>query len=63
MSRKRDRKMKRAAAKAPLWVRDIAAAKFDPNENRRHRESRLGTFGAASPVRHVDPSEYAEVTK
>lgn len=48
MSKKRDRKMRRAAAKAPRWVRDIAATKFDPNENRRHRESRLGTRAVES---------------
>lgn len=52
-------KQKRAAAKAPRWVRDIAAANFDPHGNRRHRDSKLGTFGAASEVRRVDPAEYA----
>ncbi|TPM33720.1 hypothetical protein FJ955_02980 [Mesorhizobium sp. B2-2-2] len=54
----RAKKMKRAAAKAPRWVRDIAAAKFDPQAKRQHREWQLGTFGAASPVRKIDPAEY-----
>ena len=58
----RKRKMLKAAAKAPRWVRDIAAAHFDPHGDRRHRESKLGTFGAASEVRHVDPREYARPT-
>lgn len=31
---KRERKQAKAAAKAPRWVRDIAAAKFDPHGNR-----------------------------
>ncbi|RWH55452.1 hypothetical protein [Mesorhizobium sp.] len=55
---KRERKQAKAAAKAPRWVRDIAAAKFDPHGNRQHREWQLGTFGAASPVRKIDPADY-----
>lgn len=51
-------KQKRAASKAPRWLREIAAAKFDPHGERRHRDAKLGTFGAASEVRHIDPSEY-----
>ena len=54
--KKLGRKQRRAAAKAPRWVRDIAAAHFDPSGNRRHREAKLGTFGAASEVRHIDPN-------
>ncbi|AZO23847.1 hypothetical protein EJ070_26305 [Mesorhizobium sp. M1E.F.Ca.ET.045.02.1.1] len=56
--KKRTKKMKRAAAKAPRWVRDIAAAKFDPQVHRKHREWQLGTFGAASDVRRIDPADY-----
>lgn len=55
------RKQLRAAAKAPRWVRDIAAAHFDPHGKRAFRERQLGTFGAASPVRHVDPKSYEPV--
>lgn len=33
-------------------------AKKPGQEHRRYREHQLGTFGAASPVRHVDPAEY-----
>lgn len=50
------RKQKRAAAKAPRWLRTGAAAHFDPNADRQHREEKLGTFGAASEVRHIDPA-------
>jgi hypothetical protein len=61
MRAKRKRKMLRAAAKAPRWVRDTAAAKFDPHGERRHRESKLGTFGAASDVRQIDPATYEPI--
>ncbi|AWC21397.1 hypothetical protein CO731_00848 [Aminobacter sp. MSH1] len=48
----------RAAAKAPGWLRDIAAATFDPQGNRRYREQKLGTLGPASDVRRIDPADY-----
>lgn len=57
----KDRKakgMQANAAKAPTWFRTIAAANFDPHGKRKYRDSQLGTFGAASPVRHIDPAEY-----
>jgi hypothetical protein len=56
--KRRTKKMKRAAAKAPSWLRTGAAATFDPQGSRTYREWKLGTFGPASPVRHVDPAEY-----
>lgn len=52
------KKMKRAAAKAPAWLRTGAAATFDPHGKRVFREWQLGTFGAASPVRKIDPADY-----
>ena len=55
---KEDRKMRREAAKAPGWVRSIAAAKFDPNANRQYRDYKLGTLGPASEVRRIDPAVY-----
>lgn len=55
---KEDRKMKREAAKAPGWVRDIAAVKFDPQANRQYRDYQLGTLGPASEVRRIDPAVY-----
>lgn len=58
MKKKIRRKQQRAAAKAPLWVRDIAAAHFDPKAKAEFRTKQLGTFGAASEVRHIDPSKY-----
>lgn len=57
----KERKAKRTqinAAKAPGWLRTVAAATFDPNGKRNHRDSPLGRFGAASPVRHIDPAQY-----
>ncbi|RWL14857.1 MAG: hypothetical protein EOR57_31420 [Mesorhizobium sp.] len=58
MNKRHAKRMKRSAAKAPRWLRDIAAANFDPQGIRRHREAKLGTFGAASEVRHIDPAEH-----
>ncbi len=56
--RKLSKKQRRAAAKAVGWVREIAAAKFSPHEDRAHKDSKLGTFGPASDVRIIDPSAY-----
>ncbi|MBD8555533.1 hypothetical protein IFT84_13555 [Rhizobium sp. CFBP 8762] len=52
------RKMKLAAAKAPGWIRRGNSAKFDPNAQRAYRDNKLGTFGAASEVRRIDPAVY-----
>ncbi|MER9533019.1 hypothetical protein NKI89_24880 [Mesorhizobium sp. M0309] len=57
-AKRQAKKMKRAAAKAPAWLRKGASAKFDPQGNRAHREWQLGTFGAASEVRRMDPADY-----
>ncbi|MCH4546855.1 hypothetical protein MK632_13830 [Rhizobium changzhiense] len=51
-------RMKVNAAKAPGWVRSVAAAKFDPAGERNYRDHRLGTFGAASDVKRIDPATY-----
>lgn len=56
--KRQDKKMKRAAAQAPAWVRDIAAANFDPHGVRLHQDWKLGTFGAASPVRSIPIADY-----
>ncbi|NKJ90535.1 hypothetical protein GFM14_02740 [Rhizobium leguminosarum bv. viciae] len=55
---KDERRMKVNAAKAPGWVRSVAAAKFDPAGERNYRDHRLGTFGGASEVRRIDPAAY-----
>lgn len=57
MSEKFQKKIRRAAAKAP-GLRSGAAAAFDPQGTREFRTKQLGTFGAASDVRRIDPSEY-----
>jgi hypothetical protein len=54
------RLLAKAAAKAPTWVRSIAAANFDPVGERGYRDSKLGTFGAASAVRRVDVQSYLD---
>ncbi|MBX5236287.1 hypothetical protein HJC02_29105 [Rhizobium sp. NLR4a] len=53
-----EQRMKVNAAKAPGWVRSVAAAKFDPAGERSYRDHRLGTFGAASEVKRIDPAAY-----
>ncbi|WP_455918778.1 hypothetical protein [Ensifer canadensis] len=59
-----DHKMKVNAAKAVGWVRSVAAAKFDPAGERAYRDQKLGTFGPASEVRHIDVAQYlAEKTQ
>ncbi|UIK05025.1 hypothetical protein [Neorhizobium galegae] len=53
-----DHRMKVDAAKAPTWVRSVAAANFDPAGARSFRDHKLGTFGPASEVKRIDPAEY-----
>lgn len=55
---RQEKQMKRDAHKAVGWVRNIAAAKFDPEGARKFREYKLGTFGAASEVKRIDPAVY-----
>jgi hypothetical protein len=55
---KREHQMKVNAAKAPGWVRSAAGAKFDPAGERAYRDYKLGTFGAASDVKRIDPAVY-----
>ncbi|MDE4619617.1 hypothetical protein [Sinorhizobium meliloti] len=58
LQEKQEHRMKVNAAKAPTWIRNVAAAKFDPAGVRAYRDAKLGTFGAASEVRRIDPAEY-----
>lgn len=59
MSKKKTAKrLKRGASKLPRWCVDIGASKNFPWERRAQRIKQLGTFGAASEVRHIDPREY-----
>ena len=58
MTPKQEHQMKVNAAKAVGWVRTVAAAKFDPAAKRAYRDHKLGTFGAASEVRKIDPAQY-----
>lgn len=55
---KNEHRMKVNAAKALGWVRSVAAAKFDPAGERAYRDHKLGTFGAASDVKRIDPATY-----
>jgi hypothetical protein len=55
---RQDKQMQRNARKAVGWVRNIASVKFDPLEARKFKDHKLGTFGPASAVKHIDPAEY-----
>lgn len=55
---RQDRQIMANAGKAAGWVRSIAAAKFDPEGERKFRDYKLGTFGAASDVKRIDPATY-----
>ncbi|NNH46220.1 hypothetical protein HLI03_32045 [Rhizobium laguerreae] len=57
-ARRQEKQMQANAAKAPGWVRSVAAAKFDPAGERAYRDHKLGTFGAASEVKRIDPAVY-----
>lgn len=49
-------KYARAAAKCHnAGIRDAVASKWTAKKQRRHEVRKLGTFGAASPVRRIDP--------
>jgi hypothetical protein len=58
LAAKRERQMKVNAGKAVGWVRAVAAVKFDPAGERAYRDYKLGTFGAASDVKRIDPAVY-----
>ncbi len=55
---RQDKQMKRDAHRAAGWVRSVAAVKFDPAGERAYRDYKLGTFGAASEVKRIDPEAY-----
>lgn len=50
------RRYARSAAKChSAGVRDALASKWSAKKQRRHDDRKLGTFGAASPARRIDP--------
>lgn len=53
LGKKAKARAKKAAAHLPAHMQDVA---FSLADNRTRPER--GTFGPASPVRHIDPSEY-----
>ncbi|WP_426124453.1 hypothetical protein [Pararhizobium sp. PWRC1-1] len=59
MTAKQEHRMKVNAAKAPGWVRSVAAAKCDPaGEHALRRDHKLRTFGPASECKRIDPTVY-----
>lgn len=58
MAKTKAKQIKRNAKRLPKHMRDIAASKWSKGEQRAFDSRKLGTFGAASEVRRIDPSEY-----
>lgn len=61
MKRKRKGKLeraKKAATGLPIWAQHAAFTKSTRRDARAHKARQLGTFGAASEVRHIDPATY-----
>lgn len=54
---KKRTKRLRTASKTPAYIRDIASSKWTREQATRHANRKLGTFGAASEVRRIDPTE------
>ena len=51
--------MMRAAAKAPNWIRHIAAYKgHEKKKLVAYANRKLGIYGPPAPVRHIDPATY-----
>jgi hypothetical protein len=56
--RKSKKRVLRRAAKAPNWVRHVAASKsLGKRANQKHQKALLGTFGPASPGRSLSAEE------
>jgi hypothetical protein len=49
-------RMARNAARLPARLRAAAVSKSNGRKLRAYREAHLGTFGAASSVRRIDPA-------
>lgn len=56
MAKRAKSKVKRAAARLPAYMQDVAFSKRDAKADAAHRARKLGTFGAASAVRRIDPA-------
>lgn len=51
--RKKRKRYMRAASRAPWGWEDPIASKWTRSEQHRHEKRKLGTFGAASPMRVI----------
>ncbi|WP_320194978.1 hypothetical protein RMR10_011995 [Agrobacterium rosae] len=58
LAAKKASQIKANAAKATGWIKRVAIGKFDPKGESAYRDYKLGTFGAASEVRRIDPAQY-----
>jgi len=57
MTKKRNR-IRRAAGRAPTWIRRIAGEKNHTAAMKAYSTRQLGKFGPASDVRHIDPQTW-----
>lgn len=58
MNKRQQDKAKKAARKLPKHMQDVAFSKRGARAEKQRKARLLGTFGAASEVRRIDPSEY-----
>lgn len=58
LAAKKANQIKANAAKATGWIKKAAIGKFDPRGESAYRDYKLGTFGAASEVKRIDPAQY-----
>lgn len=56
MAKKAKNMAKRAATRLPGHMQDIAFSKRGQKAEAAYRTRKLGSFGAASPVRRIDPA-------
>jgi hypothetical protein len=55
---RQERRAKANAAAAPGWLKAGAIKAVSRSAKQKYEDAKLGTFGAASPVKRIDPAEY-----
>jgi hypothetical protein len=63
MKRDKKRSLPKTQRERTKWYIAGCLAADTPNDWRLYREAQLGTFGAASEVRKVDPADYLKGKK
>lgn len=56
---KTTKRQRKAARKLPYRLQFVATTKWRARKQKKHDARKLGRFGAASEVRHIDPKVLA----